>query len=53
MTKATEYGFGSGQGPVARSCEHGNKPSGSIKGREFLDCMSDYQLLKQNSIPCS
>jgi hypothetical protein len=28
---------GSGWGPVAGSCEHGNEPSGSIKGREFLD----------------
>jgi len=28
---------GSGQGPVAGSCEHGNEPSGFIKGREFLD----------------
>jgi hypothetical protein len=27
---------GSGQGPVAGSNEHGNKPSGSIKGGEFL-----------------
>jgi hypothetical protein len=25
------------QDPVAGSCEHGNKPSGSIKGGEFLD----------------
>jgi hypothetical protein len=25
------------QGPVAGNCEHGNEPSGSIKGREFLD----------------
>jgi hypothetical protein len=25
------------QEPVASSCEHGNEPSGSIKGREFLD----------------
>jgi hypothetical protein len=23
---------GFGQGPVAGSCEHGNEPSGSIKG---------------------
>jgi hypothetical protein len=29
--------FGSGQGPVAGSSEHGNEPLGSIKGREFLD----------------
>jgi hypothetical protein len=28
---------GSGQGPVPDSCEHGNEPSGSIKGGEFLD----------------
>jgi hypothetical protein len=31
---------GSGQEPVAGPCEHGihgNEPSGSIKGREFLD----------------
>jgi hypothetical protein len=29
--------LGSEQGPVAGFCEHGNEPSGSIKGREFLD----------------
>jgi hypothetical protein len=23
------------------SCEHGNEPSGSIKGRQFLDKLSD------------
>jgi hypothetical protein len=28
---------GSGEGPVTGSCEHGNEPSGSIKGGEFLD----------------
>jgi len=27
---------GSGEGPVADSCEHGNEPSGFIKGGEFL-----------------
>jgi hypothetical protein len=27
---------GSGQGPVAGSCEHGNEPSGSIKAWSFL-----------------
>jgi hypothetical protein len=32
--------FASGQGPEAASCEHGNKSSGSIKGREF-DQLSD------------
>jgi hypothetical protein len=25
---------------VAGFCEHGNEPSGSIKGREFLDWLS-------------
>jgi hypothetical protein len=28
---------GSGQGPVAGSCEPDNENSGSIKGGEFLD----------------
>jgi len=27
--------------------EHGNEFSGSIKGREFFDYLSDYQLLKR------
>jgi len=25
-----------------RECEHGNEPSGSIRGRKFLDCFRDY-----------
>jgi hypothetical protein len=28
---------GSGKGPVAGSCEHGNESSGPINCREFLD----------------
>jgi hypothetical protein len=28
---------GSEQRPVVGSCEHGNEPLGSTKGREFLD----------------
>jgi len=28
---------GSGQGPVASCCEHGNEPSGSVKGGEYVD----------------
>jgi len=35
-------------GPVAVSCEHGNEPSGSIKGAKFLDQLSNYQLLKKD-----
>jgi hypothetical protein len=27
---------GSGQGLVTGCCEHGNEPSGSVKGGEFL-----------------
>jgi hypothetical protein len=27
--------------PVANSCEHGNEPSGSVKGGEFLDFLND------------
>jgi hypothetical protein len=32
------------------SCGHGNEPSGSIKGGEFLDQMRDY-LRKKDSAP--
>jgi hypothetical protein len=32
--------------PVADSCKHCNEPLGSIKCREFLYQLSDYQLLK-------
>jgi len=28
---------GLGEGPVVGLCEHGNEPSGSTKGRKFLD----------------
>jgi hypothetical protein len=31
------------------SYEHGNEASGSIKDGEFLDQVSDYQLLKNDS----
>jgi len=33
------------------SYEHGNVTSGSITGVEFLDQLSDYQLLKKDSAP--
>jgi hypothetical protein len=32
-------------------CEHGNEPLGSIKGGEFLDYLSNCQLLKKDSAP--
>jgi hypothetical protein len=34
---------------MARYFEHGNVTAGSIKGGEFLDCLSDFQLLKDVS----
>jgi hypothetical protein len=37
---------GSGYGPVAGFCEHGNEPSGSIGRRDILDKLSDSQLFK-------
>jgi hypothetical protein len=33
-------------------CEHGNEPSGYIKGRQLLDYMSHHQLLKKECLPC-
>jgi len=31
------------------SCEFGNETSGSIKGKKFLDVLSDHQLFKKDS----
>jgi len=33
---------GSGEGPLAGSCEYRNESAGSIKDREFHDQLSDY-----------
>jgi hypothetical protein len=38
-------------GTMTGSCEHGNEPSGPIKGGEFLDYLSDCQLLMKDSVP--
>jgi hypothetical protein len=38
---------------VAGRCEHGNEPSGSIKGEELLDQLSDSYLLKKEYAPFS
>jgi hypothetical protein len=38
---------------VAGRYEHGNEPSGFIKGWGFLDYLSDCQLLKKYSAPWS
>jgi hypothetical protein len=42
---------GSGWGSVAGYCEDSNELSGFIKGGEFLDRLSDHQLLKEDSDP--
>jgi hypothetical protein len=44
--------YGSRQGQVGSSYEHSNEPSGSTDV-EFLDWLSDYQLLKKDSVPWS
>jgi len=38
---------------VAGSCEHISESSGSIKGREYLDQLTYYRLLKKDSAPWS
>jgi hypothetical protein len=38
---------GSGYGLVAGSSKHSNEPAGSVTGWEFLDQLSDYQLLEK------
>jgi hypothetical protein len=34
---------------VTGFCEHGNEPSGSIRGGEFFDNLSDCQPLEKDS----
>jgi hypothetical protein len=36
---------------VAGSCEHCNDSLSSIKGKEFLDSLSDYWLFKKDPTP--
>jgi hypothetical protein len=40
---------GSGQGQVAGSCEHDNAPSDVIRNWEFLNQLTDYHLIKNDS----
>jgi hypothetical protein len=44
---------GLGLGLVAGSCEHGNETSGFIKAENFLDNLSECQVLKKDSAACS
>jgi hypothetical protein len=39
------------KGPLEGSCEHGDKPSGSIKCWEVLEWLQNWQLLKKGSAP--
>jgi hypothetical protein len=48
-----DWSNGLGRGPVVGSCEYGNEPLGSPKDRKFLEQFSAYQLLKEDSAPCS
>jgi hypothetical protein len=36
---------------VEGSCEHGNKPAGSLKCWEVLEWLHNWQLLKKGSAP--
>jgi hypothetical protein len=38
---------------VEESCSQGNESSSTIKRREFLDELSDYKFLNQDSATCS
>jgi len=44
---------GSRHSAVTGFSEHGNETSGSIKEGDFLDQLSDYQLLKKEFVPWS
>jgi hypothetical protein len=39
--------YGSGQVLVIGSCEHRNTPSDSMKGRKYLDQLSEYYFLNK------
>jgi hypothetical protein len=49
-TDVGRYGLdetGSKQNPTASYCIHGNEPSDSVTGKEFLDSINDYQSKKK------
>jgi hypothetical protein len=41
---------GSGQRPVAGSCGHSNEHSDSKNNEEFIDQLSNYQLVKKGAL---
>jgi hypothetical protein len=42
-----------GASVLAGFCEHGNEPSGYIKGGEFIEELSDFWLIKKFYVPLS
>jgi hypothetical protein len=42
----------SGEGPLAGCFEHSSERSDSIKGGEFIDLLSEYQLLNLEQVIC-
>jgi hypothetical protein len=40
-------------GSICALCEHGNEPSGYIKGKEFVDLISYKKLIRNDSALCS
>jgi hypothetical protein len=45
--------FGSGDGPVASCCEHGDELAGFMRGGELVDWLSDQWLIVQDLSPWS
>lgn len=43
----------SAQGPVGCACEHSHKHADVILGKGIFDKVRNYQLLKEDSSPCS
>lgn len=43
----------SAQVPVGGACEHSHKYVDVIKGKEIFDKVRNYQLLKEDSSPCT
>jgi hypothetical protein len=41
--------FAPDRSPVAGCCEHGKEPLGYVEGEEFLDHLSDYQIINNDS----
>jgi hypothetical protein len=51
MLHRASYFEDSKQGPVMASCKHGNQALSPVRGGEFLDQLSNKNLLKKDSDP--